>query len=70
MTNTTPLSLKVLPNGFIVNNANLDNADVKAIMSSARSIPLSEEEKRYVDELYYAYDEAVELLGVALDTLG
>jgi uncharacterized protein YutE (UPF0331/DUF86 family) len=60
----------MLPNGFVVNSANLDSADVKAIMASSRSIPLSEEEKHYLDELYYSYEYAISLIGVAVDKLG
>jgi len=55
----TKQKMAVLPNGFILNKENIDNDDMKAILSSTRDIPLSGMEKLYIDEMHNALEQSI-----------
>jgi hypothetical protein len=68
--NTTQQRYSVLPNGIVVNNSNLDKHDIAAIMSESRSVPLSEMEKLFIEDMHTSIGNAVEILYDIMDISG
>jgi hypothetical protein len=57
-------------NLFVINHNNLDNSDMRAILSDTRNIPLSEMEKKYIDELGTVFEESIDIMDSVLSLSG
>ncbi len=68
MGNFTRPNLRKLPDGYILHSTGMDKDDYAAINRHLRAYPLSEEEKRYIDELYYGIISSIDIFSAVLQS--
>lgn len=68
MINSSSCKIKQLPNGVLVNQDGMSREDYLAIAQDMRDLPLSEEEKLYVDNLHMCVVMITGLLEEILET--
>ncbi len=66
--NSSRPNLRKLPNGFVLHSTGMDSEDYFEINRHLRGFPLSEEEKIYVDEIYYGLMTSIDIFNAILDT--
>ena len=54
--------IAVMPSGIVINRENMDSEDIQLILSETRAIPLSDMEKKYIDEMHYSLTLSLEYM--------